>query len=432
MSLQKVGYKERIVDAKIEEYLKLFGAVSIEGPKWCGKTWTALNHANSVVYIMDPTDNYNNKALARLNPALVLSGETPRVIDEWQEVPAIWDAVRFDIDQNPGRGKYILTGSVLPPQGSYMHSGTGRIAIVQMRPMTLFESGDSCGSISLKSLFNKEKFEPFMASLDLLRLIDLTVRGGWPETLTLPIKNSGSISAEYISAIKRSEIFHEEQTKRNQLKLQRLLRSLARNNSTTVNIGTLATDVDGSGRSSQNEEDITISRHSVVDYISDLMKIFVIDEIPAWNPEIRSTIIMRQAPKRIFTDPSLALAALGVDKNRMLQDLNTFGFMFENLCLRDLIVYTGYYGGKVFHYRDNSGLEADAIIEMPDGSWGAFEIKLGENKVDSAASALTRLKDKMIAAGVAPPACLAVISGSGIARVRDDGIYVIPINTLKH
>ena len=432
MSLQKVGYIPRIIDTKIEEYLQLFGAISIEGPKWCGKTWTALNHAGSVIYIMDPAGNYNNRALARLNPALILSGNTPRVIDEWQEIPGIWDAVRFDIDQNPGRGKYILTGSVLPPLGSYMHSGTGRIATVHMRPMTLFESGNSSGLISFESLLNGESFDPFISDFDLIHLIDITIRGGWPETLTLPIEKSGNIAKEYINAVVKSELFHEEKSTRNSIKLQRVIRSLARNNATHVNIGTLTTDVDGSDRIDQKEENITISRHSVSEYIKDLKGIYVIEEIPAWTPEIRSTTIMRQASKRIFTDPSLALAALGADKSKMLNDLNTFGFMFENLCLRDLAVYAGYYGGNIFHYRDNSGLEVDAIIETPDGTWSAFEIKLGEEKVEIAAGTLLRLKDKMAVAGVINPACLAVITGGGIAQRRDDGVYVLPINSLKH
>ena len=431
MSLQKPGYIRRIIDTKIEDYLQLFGAISIEGPKWCGKTWTALTHANSVVYIMDPADNYNSKTLARLNPALVLPGAAPHMIDEWQEVPGIWDAVRFDIDQNPGHGKYILTGSVLPPQGSYMHSGAGRIATIQMRPMTLYESGDSSGEISLQAILNNEEIKPFMVSLDFLRLINITIRGGWPETLTLPIEKSSSVATEYINAVVRSEFFHEEQSKRNQLKLRKLIRSLARNNATTVNIGTLTMDVDGSDRLSQSGEDIEISRHSVVEYVKDLIRIHVIEEIPAWNPEIRSTTIMRKAPKRVFTDPSLAIAALGADRDRMLQDLKTFGFMFENLCLRDLAVYAGHYGGSLFHYRDNSELEVDAIIELPNGTWGAFEIKLGEDKVESAAGALLRMRDKVVSAGTPPPACLAVITGGSIARRRDDGVYVLPINTLR-
>ncbi|MCL2819762.1 MAG: DUF4143 domain-containing protein [Oscillospiraceae bacterium] len=432
MSLRKNSYLNRIIDAQIDEYLQLYGAISIEGPKWCGKTWTALNHANSVIYIMDPTNNYNNKRLAGLNPSLVLPGTVPRVIDEWQEIPGIWDAVRFDIDQNPGHGKYILTGSVMPPQESYLHTGTGRIATLQMRPMTLYESGDSTGEISLGALFNNEIFEPFSANIDLIHLIDITIRGGWPETLLIPLDKSGSISIQYINSIIKSEYFHGKQSKRNQFKLHRLIRSLARNNTTMASITTLTTDVDGSERTSQSTEEIEISRHSIIEYIKDLLGIFVIEEIPAWNPEIRSKIIMRQSPKRIYTDPSLAIAALGANREKMLSDLNTYGFMFENLCLRDLSVYANYHGGSVYHYRDNSELEIDAIVELQNGDWGAFEIKLGEEKVESAVASLLRLKDKMVSAGTKPPECLVVITGGGIAECRKDGIYVLPINTLRH
>ncbi|MCL2221371.1 MAG: DUF4143 domain-containing protein [Oscillospiraceae bacterium] len=431
MSMRKKEYIERVADSKIKEYLELFGAILIEGPKWCGKTWTALNHASSAVYIMDPTGNYSNRTLARLNPAHILSGEKPRVIDEWQEVPGIWDAVRFDIDQNPAFGKYILTGSSLPPQDSYLHSGTGRIATIQMRPMTLSESNDSSSAISFGAIFKNEKFEPFAAHIDILHLIDVTIRGGWPETLKLPSNKAGKVAIEYINAVVRNEFFLETVSRKNQAKLRKLLRSLARNNSTTASIKTLSMDIDGSERASQSGEDLTISRHTVVETLKSLKEIFVIEEIPAWSPKIRSKAIMRQAPKRIFTDPSLAIAALGVSRERLLQDLGTFGFMFENLCLRDLAVYAGFYGGNIYHYHDNSELEVDAIVEMPDGSWGAFEIKLGDAQVESAAAALKRMRDKMTAGGVPPPECLAVITSGGIAQKRTDGVYVLPINAMK-
>jgi len=432
MSLKKRGYTQRIIDSKIEEYLQLFGALLIEGPKWCGKTWTSLNHANSVTYLMDPAGSYSNRTLARMNPALMLPGATPRVIDEWQEVPGIWDAVRFDIDQNPGFGKYILTGSVLPPQNSYLHSGTGRIATIQMRPMTLFESTDSTGAISLEAVFRNEGFDPFMARFDIVHLIDITIRGGWPETLKHPIKKAGSVATEYLSAVVKNELFRWDHPKRDQAKLSKLMRSLARNNATTANIKTLSMDIDGVERASQSDKDVMVSRDSVVEYLKNLKEIFIIEEIPPWDPEIRSKAILRQAPKRVFSDPSLAVAALGSTRDRLLHDLNTFGFMFENLCLRDLAVYAGFHEGKVFHYHDNSELEVDAIIEMPDGAWGAFEIKLGEEQVEAAASSLLRMKDKITKAGAQPPACLAVIIGGGIARVREDGVYVLPITSIRH
>jgi predicted AAA+ superfamily ATPase len=298
--------------------------------------------------------------------------------------------------------------------------------------MTLFESMDSTGTISLGSIFNKETFEPFMARIDLLQLIDITIRGGWPATLELPIDRAGSVAIEYINAIERNELFRPDQSKRDQVKLRRLLRSLARNDATTASIKTLSTDTTGVEMQFQSEREIAISRDSVTEYLKNLKEIFVIEEIPPWNPEIRSKAIMRQAAKRIFSDPSLAIAALGVNRERLLRDLKTFGFMFENLCLRDLAVYAGYYGGSVFHYHDNSELEVDAVVEMPDGSWGAFEIKLGEAQIETAANTLLRMRNKMTAAGAEPPACLAVITGGGIARIRDDAILVLPITALCH
>ena len=423
MSLKQRGYKTRLVDRKISEYLKLFGAVSVEGPKWCGKTWTSLYHANSVTFIMDPAGNYSNKTRAELNPSLVLDGKTPHVIDEWQEVPGIWDAVRFDVDRKPGLGKFILTGSVTPPRESYRHSGTGRIAIVRMRPMTLFESGDSNGAASLLALLSGKKIKPFAADIDLSRLIDITIRGGWPQTLNVPFEKAGAISTEYIHTLLKNDLFGGGFSKRNSAKLHVLLRSLARNNATTVGETTLAADISGN--------EATLSRNSVADYIADLKRIFVIEDVPGWNPGIRSKTRIRMSGKKIFADPSLAIAALGIGKRQLFEDLNTYGFMFENLCLRDLGTYAEFHGGSLCYYRDNSNLEVDAIIEMKDGSWGAFEIKLGENQVDVAAQTLLRIKNKLMSNGVREPSCLVVITGGGLGRKREDGVYVIPINSLK-
>jgi predicted AAA+ superfamily ATPase len=430
MTLTKPGYRPRIIDKKIEEYLELFGAISLEGPKWCGKTWTALNNGESVTYIMDPDRGYLNRERARLDPALILPGVSPHVIDEWQEVPGIWDAVRFDIDQSPRRGKYLLTGSATPKRASFEHSGAGRIAILRMYPMTLYESGDSTGLISLASLFENVRFETFVADIELDRLIELTIRGGWPDTLHIPIDRSGSVAIEYINAIVKNDVLNGDSPKRNPAKLRKMLRALARNNSTTVKDTTLSMDLDGDTRREQNAQEVTISRNTVAEYLADLNRIFVLEEIPGWNPEIRSKTRIRMAPKRVFTDPSLAVAALGIGHQQLKEDLSTFGFMFENLCIRDLTAYVATIDGHIYHYRDNSGLEADAIIEMRDGAWGAFEIKLGEHQVEAAARSLLRLKNKMTGNGASAPKCLAVITGGGLGMVRDDGVYVIPINTL--
>jgi predicted AAA+ superfamily ATPase len=380
---------------------------------------------------MDPADNYSNKKRAELNPSLVLDGKIPHVIDEWQEVPGIWDAVRFDVDKNPGLGKYILTGSVSPGRESYKHSGAGRIALLRMRPMTLYESGDSKGIVSLTQLFSGRKIRPFAADIDLVSLIDLTIRGGWPQTLNLHIEKSGNVSAEYINVLLKNDLLSNGFSKRNSAKLHLLLRSLARNNATTVSDATLTADIDGEGRKMQNNNDITLSRNSVADYISDLKRIFIIEDIPGWDPGIRSKTRIRMSPKMMFADPSLAIAALGIGKKRLLEDLNTYGFMFENLCLRDLSAYAEFHGASIYHYRDNSNLEIDTVIEMKDGAWGAFEIKLGEHQVETAAQVLIRMKNKIVSNGAREPSCLAVITGGGVGRKRKDGVYVIPINSLK-
>ena len=429
MALRKSGYLQRVIDGKIEEYLAIFGAISIEGPKWCGKTWTSLNHAKTVNYIMDPAGAYSNRERARLDPLLALEGGIPHLIDEWQEVPGIWDAVRFDVDKGQIPGKYILTGSVTPPRKEYSHSGAGRLAIIRMRPMSLFESGDSIGAVSFSALFRGEPVEPFSADIDFTRVVDITARGGWPEALRIPAHSATHMSAEYLNLISKNEIFRSSDKKRNTAKLSRLIRALARNNSTTVSLSTLSTDADAG--QPQSESDISISRQTTAEYLDDLRRIYVIEDIPGWDPEIRSKTRIRMAAKTLFADPSLAIAALGLSRERLLHDLKTFGFMFENLCLRDISVYAENIGGTVFHYRDNSNLEADAIVEMPNGSWGAFEVKLGEHQVENAARSLRRLRDKIVDSGGEPPSCLCVMTGGGFGRLRDDGIYVIPVNALK-
>ena len=431
MTLKRTGYLPRIVDNEIEESLEVFGAISVEGPKWCGKTWTSLTYANSVSYIMDPAGGFSNRERALLNPALALDGELPHLIDEWQEVPGIWDAVRFNIDQEPGFGKYILTGSVTPRRDAFAHSGAGRITIIRMRPMSLFESGDSSAVVSLGAIFDKEPLPPFSADLSLKRLIDVTIRGGWPETLKLPIERAGRVSTAYINMILKNELFNDSFSRRSSQKLQTLIRALARNNSTTASISTLTLDVDGDNRRFQDENEVSLSRQTVSGYIDDLKRIFLIEDICGWNPGIKSKTRIRTAPKRIFADPSLAVAALGLSGEHLSRDLNTFGFLFENLCLRDLAVYAGRYGGTVYHYRDNGNAEIDAIIEMPNGAWGAFEVKLGEHQVEDAARTLKSVCNKLMVNGAEPPACMCVITGGGYGRVRDDGIYVVPINALK-
>ncbi|GHV93284.1 ATPase [Spirochaetia bacterium] len=424
MSLTKTGYKKRVIDDKIKGLVKTFGAVSIVGPKWCGKTWTALRHANSVTYLMDPADNYSNRTRALLNPTLILQGKQPQLIDEWQEVPAIWDAVRFAVDQTPEAGQFLLTGSATPPKTAPLHSGAGRFARIKMMPMTLFESGDSTGKVSLEALFNDEKFAPSNADISLEDLIFLTARGGWPVNIGNYSKESLQIPFQYIDSVIANESFASDNPRRNPAKLKLLLRSLARNNTTIMKDSTIYADM-------TNDKEESISRQNIAVYLDDLMKIFLIEEIPGWAPLLRSKTRIRMSPKKIFVDPSLAIAALGATPQKLLKDLNTFGLMFEGLCLRDLSVYAEVLNGSLYHYRDNAGLEVDAIIEIPGTDYGAFEIKLGAHRVEEGAKTLTRFRKKMTEAGAEAPKFLAVITGGGTAYIREDGIAVIPINSLR-
>jgi predicted AAA+ superfamily ATPase len=293
---------------------------------------------------------------------------------------------------------------------------------MKMRSMSLYESGDSVCAASFRDILQGKPIDPYSADIDLSKLIDITVRGGWPETLSLPTEHVGRVSTEYINTILKKEPTNDDFPKRNTAKFRTLLRAIARNNATPVNISTLSLDLD--------KED-TASRNTTADYLDDLKRLFIIEDIPGWDPGIRSKTRIRMTPKMIYTDPSLAIAALGLTRERLLKDLKTYGFMFENFCLRDLAIYAEYYGGALYHYRDNSGLEVDAIVELPDGEWGAFEIKLGEHQVENAVQTLKRFKNKMMENGAPPPACLCIITGGGFGRKRDDDVYVIPINSLK-
>jgi predicted AAA+ superfamily ATPase len=425
MTLTKQGYKPRIVDQKIAALLTEFGAVCIEGPKWCGKTWTALHHANSSVFIADPEGNFRNREMARYEPSLILEGKPPLLIDEWQEVPGIWDAVRFEVDQGHRKGRFILTGSATPPKESYVHSGAGRIAKVRMRTMSLFESGDSSGSVSLKSLFAGGSFKSQRSSMTLDTLIALTLRGGWPalagDNQFLP-----EVPRQYLARIAETEVSAIDGKIRNTSKVTAVIRSLARNNATLVSNKTIQKDID------PKQDESAVNRNTITLYLSLLKSIHVLEEIPGWDPELRSTKRLRVSPKRILTDPSLAAAALGATPVTLKRDLNTFGFIFEGLCIRDLSVYAEMYGASLYHYRDESDLEADVIIELPDGQWAAAEIKLGAHQTDTAAANLLKLKNKMLKNNIPSPAFLAVISGlSGFAHQREDGVYVIPIDCLK-
>ncbi|MDR1971835.1 MAG: ATP-binding protein [Treponema sp.] len=424
MALTEKGYKPRIVDKKLGNLISEFGAVLVEGPKWCGKTWTALNHAGSVVFIADPAGNFRNRETALLDPSLVLEGEPPLLIDEWQEVPGLWDAVRFSVDRRRKKGLYILTGSSMPGRHTYVHSGAGRIARLRMRTMSLFESGDSLGTVSLAHLFTGKDIDPQKSSMTLNKIINLTIKGGWP-VFAGKKKYSLDIPRQYLERIADSEVSYAGGSRRDGSKITAVIRSLARNNATLVSTKTIQKDIDAEG------DRVTADRNTVSLYLELLKSLYVLEEIPGWDPALRSTKKLRVSPKRLLTDPSLAAAAIGATADRLKKDLNTFGFLFEGLCIRDILVYGELNGAAVYHYRDEAGLEADVILELPNGRWGALEIKLGAHQTDAAAAGLLKLKAKMKKAGLDPPAFLAVISGlAGFACRRDDGVYVVPIDCL--
>ena len=422
MVLTEQGYKSRLIDNKIIQYMGLLGALSIEGPKWCGKTWTALNHANSVVYLLDPENNYANREAARLNPASVLMGKKPLLIDEWQEVPGIWDAVRFASDRTKEKGMYILTGSVTPKENSFVHSGAGRIGKIRMRTMSLYESGVSSGAVSLFELFDGKNIESGISGLSQEKLIDLVIRGGWPENIHVAKEDAGILPEQYILALAGTDITNADNVKRNPELVLHLLAAIARTNVTPALLGTIVTDVQARFGD--------VSRQTVADYLSVLMRLYVVEEIPQWFPELRDKLRLRKAPKRMLADPSIAVSALKAGPNDLMRDPRTLGGIFENLCLRDLLVYSEASGAKLSHYHDTNGLEVDVIVERGT-RWAGIEIKMGAHRVEDGADALKRLKEKLTSKGAAEPAFLCVITGGGPLYTRDDGIHVIPIDCMK-
>lgn len=424
--MDKKKYRARLIDQSITRHLSSFGAVCVEGPKWCGKTWTSSFHSQSELFVGDPAGNFQNRRLAEMNPSLILEGKSPRLIDEWQEVPAIWDAVRYRVDQNAAKGQFILTGSSTPNQKGILHSGAGRIARLRMRPMSLYESGDSSGRVSLASLC-KGRIEPVMTGeADLRQIIEYIVRGGWPGNLGLSLEEAALLPNQYLEAVIQDDAFRVDGIKRDVQKMHRLLRSLARNESTTVSNATLRRDL--LARDEEDIDPVTISS-----YLDVFARLFLIDNQPPFSSRIRSSIRVKQAEKRHFVDPSLACALLKATPEKLLSDLETLGFLFEALCERDLKIYAETFGANLYHYQDYRNREIDAVIEMTDGSWCAFEIKLGANQIDLAAESLLRMrKEIMNEADGKPPAVLCVICGlSSAAYQREDGVFVVPITALR-
>ncbi|MBO4788464.1 MAG: ATP-binding protein [Lachnospiraceae bacterium] len=426
MSLTKEGYQERLIDERIERYLKIFGAVSIEGPKWCGKTWTSLNHANSVSYVTEKSVRNN----ASVDPKYIFVRERPQLIDEWQIVPEIWDAVRNECDADHEKGKFILTGSTsLKMEGSagrVFHTGTGRIATLRMHPMSLFESGDSTGEASLADMLDNRVTEGYVRPVELDEIARLIIRGGWPENIDMKTEDIGVIPESYIEAIVTKDM-HERQTKkRNPEKMRMLIRSLARHESSIAGDKTLIKDIEDY----ETGEELIASRDTVADYTGVLESLYMIANQEAYSIHYRSSSRIGKSAKRHFVDPSLSCAGLHLTVDKLLNDHETFGLMFEALVERDLRIYADYLEGHLYHFRDNiSGDEVDAIIEFKDGEYAAIEIKLSDGGIQDGLDSLQKFKKNV----EKKPKFMCIIVGhlDTVMRDPETGIFIVPITSLK-
>jgi len=414
-------YRPRVADSLVAAYLRAFGGLLIEGPKWCGKTWTGRHHANSMVFIEDQ----DTRDLAGLDPIDVLTGPSPRLIDEWQDAPVLWDKARRMIDEAAAKGMFIFTGSTVPPKEATKHSGVGRFARLRMRPMSLFESGESTGSVSLAGLMHGEPVEPRPARLELKDVAWLICRGGWAGSLGLPAEDALVVPQQYLAGVAESDLGRVDGVDRDPVKVMAVLRSLARHTATPAKTATIHADVVG-----QESQRSTVSLSGVKNYLAALDRIFVIDDLPAWRYSIRSKTQLRVAAKRHLADPSLATAALGINPAVLRRDIQTMGFLFESLCVRDLRVYAQANRAELMHYRDANGLEADAIVTGPGDQWGAVEVKLGRPGVDAAAASLLRLRKKLSGAAPEPAFLMVLTATGGVAHTRDDGVHVVPIDRL--
>jgi uncharacterized protein len=426
-------YLVRNIDSELESYLEAFGAVLITGPKWCGKTTSASMKAKSILKLQDPDKSQGYLLTAQTKPSLLLEGDKPRLIDEWQMAPVLWDAIRTSVDNVRDEGLYILTGSTVVDESKIMHTGTGRIARLKMYPMSLFESKESNGSISLKQLFNDKNYniDGLKSNLTIENLIFAACRGGWPSSLTKKTESAKLLVAKsYLDNIIQIDISTVDGKKREPLKVQYLLRSYARNIGTISSNKTIIEDVNSN---------TSLSESAYYEYVNALNKLYVIEDIPAWNPSIRSKTSIRSSNKRMFIDPSIAAAALGVSPQMLLQDFETFGFMFENLCVRDLKVYATSLGGSLSYYRDRMNLEVDAVLHLNDGRFALIEFKLGTKQIEEAAKHLLEVVDLIRKANetrnsqkLKDPELLMIITGGEMAYTREDGIKIIPIGCLKH
>lgn len=421
-------YRARLTDNILARKLKGKGAVLIEGPKWCGKTTTAEQMAKSILYMSKPEDVKANLVAADIQPSKLLEGKTPRLIDEWQIAPKLWDAVRFEVDHRNKTGQFILTGSAVPPDNDEIfHTGTGRFAWIKMRPMTLFESGESTGEISLKELFKKpEKILAQNKLDDLAKLAFLICRGGWPGAIDMEDDIALEQAFDYFDAIVNSDISRVDNVQRDSERAKRLMKSYARHQGTQAANTVIRDDILANDAESLTED-------TVYAYTNALRKIFVIEDMPAWNPNLRSKTAIRTSDTRYFIDPSIATASLGLGPEDLTNDLNTMGLFFETLCVRDLRVYAESLDGQVYHYRDKSGLECDTVIHLRNGSFGLVEIKLGgDTLIEEGAQNLKKFSAKIDTKKMKEPSFLMVLTGTGkFAYRREDGVYVVPVGCLR-
>lgn len=421
-------YRPRIADGILRRRLMGVGAVLIQGPKWCGKTTTAEQQAKSVVYMDDPEYMEQNIELAALSPKKLLAGTTPRLIDEWQLAPQLWDAARFEIDHRDGEGQFIFTGSAVPADTDKIHhSGTGRFAWLTMRTMSLYESGESTGEVSLGDLFSNSGADIFGTNnLNIDSIAWFICRGGWPRATTINKEVALDMAYRYYEAVINNDISRVDNVKRDAERTKRILRSIARNQCAQISVNTICADI-------ENNDSVSANRLTIASYIEALKKIFVLEDSLAWNPNLRSKTAIRSSETLYFSDPSIGIAALGVGPNDLINDLSTMGLFFESMCIRDLRVYADALEGSIYHYRDSKGLECDAVLHLRNGSYGLIEIKLGgEKNIEEGAKNLKLLASKIDNTKMKAPSFLMILTGTTKYAIRrEDGVYVVPIGCLK-
>ena len=425
----KAEYKKRVVDEILDFYLESMGAVLIEGPKWCGKTRTGEEHAKSVVKLQDPDNVDKYRAAIKAKPSILLEGPTPRLIDEWQDFPILWNAVRYLVDERGEDGQFILTGSAVPCEEKKdkippRHTGTGRIVRMRMRPMSLWESGESTGEISLSALFDGAGEVSGRSSIGVDEIAHLVCRGGWPQAVLAKTPRAAYMkSSSYVDEVVHEDVHRVDGVEHNPDRVRNLLKSLARNISTMATNKTILQDL--------KANDSSISEKTLSSYLNALRKIFLVEDVPAWSPSLKSRLAIRSAMKRQFVDPSVATAVLGATPRRLLNDFRSFGSFFESLCVRDVRVYAQTLDGEVRHYRDQTGLEADMIVALKDGRWSAIEVKLGAGDIDSAAEGLKKLRAKVDVGRMGHPSFLMILTGTDLGYTRDDGVVVCPLGCLR-